>query len=217
MAIPSQMSTRHFPPQLRLRLRIAHASAWESLISTHTAQAMQFIHEFAARLPVLGALDLYFRVVAVPSLMEEAIRNRTLSGLELAWLPPRSRGPAIRVQLWSRLDLLCEQMRARHRYHAKTLQLAQLAGARAADEVLATHVTNVLNLAQLLSGYLSLERTVAHYTREFSVAPPVAAWVKQRAQAELASEHLAELPNKPDAPATQIAGLVVGYPAPDGG
>jgi len=217
MVVPSQMSTRHFPPSLRLRLRMAHASAWESLIATHTAQAMQFIHEFAPRLPVLGALDLYFRVVAVPGPMEEVVRNRALSGIELAWLPPRIRGPATRPRPWSRLDLLLRHVRFRHRAHAETLELARLAGARAADEVLDTHVTNVLNLTQLLSGHLSLERTVAHYTREFDVSAPIAVWVKQRVQAELASERLAERSNKAGAPPTQIAGLVVGYPAPDGG
>jgi hypothetical protein len=217
MVVPSQMSTRQFPPSFRLRLRMAHAAAWESLIATHTAQAMQFIHEFAPRLPVLGALDLYLRVVAVPGPMEEAVRSRALSGIELAWLPPRIGGPATGPRPWSRLDLLLKHVRSRHRFQAETLELARLVGARAADEVLDTHVTNVLNLAQLLSGHLSLERTVAHYTREFDVSEPVAAWVKQRAQAELASEHLAERANNPNAPPTQIAGLVVGYPAPDGG
>jgi hypothetical protein len=196
---------------------MAYASAWEALIATYTAQAIQFVHEFAPRLPVLGALDLYFRVVIVPGPMEEAVRNRALCGIELAWLPPRILGPATRTQPWSRPDLLVEQLRSRHRFQARTRELARLAGARAADDVLDTHVTNVLNLVQLVSGYVSLERTVAHYTREFGVSVPVAAWVKQRTQAELAAEHLTEQTNRLNGPPTQIAGLVVGYPAPDGG
>lgn len=217
MVVPSQMSVRQFPPVLRLRLRMAHSSAWEALIATHTVQAIQFIHEFAPRLPVLAALDLYFRVVTVADPMEEGVRNRALSGIELAWLAPRMPSPATRTRPWPRLDLFIEHLRSQQRFQARTLELARLAGARAADEVLDTHVTNVLNLVQLVSGYLSLERTVAHYTREFGVSAPVAAWVKQRVQAELASEHLPDQINRFNGPPTQIDGLVVGYPAPDGG
>ena len=217
MVAPSQMSTRQFPPALRLRLRMAHSSAWEALIAAHTEQAMKFIHEFAPRLPVLDALDLYFRVVTVVGPMEEAVRNRALSGIELAWLPPRMPSPATGTRRWSRLDLCIEHLRSRHRFQVRTRELARLAGARAAEAVLDTHVANVLNLAQLVSGHLPLERTVAHYTSAFGVSAPVAAWVKQRVLAELASEHLPEQTNRFIGPPTQRAGLVVGYPAPDGG
>ena len=144
MAVPSRMSTHRFPQSLRLRLRVAYATAWEALLETHTAQAMQFVHEFAPRLPVLEVLDLYFRVVAVPAPMEESVRGRALSGLDLDCLLPRMPLPTLRGWSRLRLDLLLENVRYRRRFHEKTMQLARMAGARAADDVQATHVASAL-------------------------------------------------------------------------
>ena len=124
MAVPSRMSTHRFPQSLRLRLRVAYATAWEALLETHTAQAMQFVHEFAPRLPVLEVLDLYFRVVAVPAPMEESVRGRALSGLDLDCLLPRMPLPTLRGWSRLRLDLLLENVRSRRRFHEKTMQLA---------------------------------------------------------------------------------------------
>ena len=83
MSTPSQMSLRRIPEALHLRVRIAYASAWEALIGTHTSQALQFVCEFASRTPALRALDLYFEVVAVPAGMQESVRTRCLTSLEL--------------------------------------------------------------------------------------------------------------------------------------
>ena len=88
MTLPSRMSLRRIPAPLHLPVRIAYAAGWEALIGTHTSQALQFVCEFAARLPVLDALDLYFQVVAVPEAMQEVVRTRTLTMLELESLPP---------------------------------------------------------------------------------------------------------------------------------
>jgi hypothetical protein len=217
MAVPSQMSTRRFAPSFRLRLRVAYARAWEALLETHTAQAMQFVHEFAPRLPVLGALGLYFRVVAVPDPMEESVRSRALSGLELDCLLPRM--PLLTLRGWSRLrlDLLLENVRYRLRFHEKTMQLARMAGARAAEDVQATHVANALNFVTLLGEHLPVHRAVDHYVREFSLPLPTAAGVNQRAQAQLAAEYLAAQHSVPGFSPSRRAEMVVGYPAADGG
>lgn len=217
MAVPSRMSTRRFPPSLRLRARVAYATAWEALLETHTAQAMQFVHEFAPRLPVLKALDLYFRVVAVPAPMEEPVRSRVLSGLDLDCLLPRMPLPTLRGWSRIRLDLLIENARSRRRFHEKTLQLARMAGARAAEDVQATHVANALNFVTLLAEHLPVDRAVSHYVREFSLPLHAAAGVNQRAQAQVAGEHLAAQSSVPGFSPSRRAGMVVGYPAADGG
>ena len=97
MSTPSQMSIRRIPEALHLRVRIAYANAWEALIGTHTSQALQFVCEFASRTPVLRALDLYFEVVAVPEGMQESVRTRSLTSLELESLPPLGRAGSSRV------------------------------------------------------------------------------------------------------------------------
>ena len=217
MAVPSQMSTRRFSPSFRLRLRVAYAKAWEALLETHTAQAMQFVHEFAPRLPVLEALGLYFRVVAVAAPMVESVRTRVLSGLELDCLLPRMPLPSLRGWNRLRLDRLLENARCRRRFHEKTMQLARMAGARAAEDVQATHVANALNFVTLLSEHLPVHRAIDHYVREFSLPLPAAAGVNQRAQAQLAAEHLVVQNSVPGFSPSRRAGVVVGYPAADGG
>ena len=66
MTVPSQMSLRRIREAMHLQVRVAYATSWEALIDTHTRQALQFVTEFATRIPVLEGLDLFFRVTAVP-------------------------------------------------------------------------------------------------------------------------------------------------------
>ncbi len=220
MTFPSRMSTRRFPRPLRLRLRIAYASAWESLIAIHAALALQCVHEIGVHLPALDALDLYFHVVPVPRRMREAVRNRALSEIRLALLPPPPPPPPLPEagnggSGWARLRGPLLRLRLRRRSRAMARLLARRAAARAADEILATHVTNVLNLTYLLAGHLSLDGAVVQYSREFAVPRPVAVLLRARVRVEAASAHLAE---RFLSPATStLAGLVVGYPAPDSG
>ena len=84
MTVPSQMSLRRIPDALHLPVRVAYAMSWEALIDTHTRQAVQFVTEFAPRISVLRGLDLYFQVTAVPEAMQEVVRSRTLTGLDLS-------------------------------------------------------------------------------------------------------------------------------------
>ena len=130
MSVPSQMSLRRIPTCLHLTIRVAYASAWEALVRTHTDQAVQFIQEFAPRIPPLEALELYFRVVAVPDTMQELVRTRTLTSLEIDTLAPLATIPALRGWQRLRLDLVLEHRRYRRRHQESTLQLARMVGAR---------------------------------------------------------------------------------------
>jgi hypothetical protein len=190
MTVPSRMSLRRIPTSLHLPVRIAYAGAWEALVATHTAQALQFLYEFSSRLPVLDALDLYFQVVAVPEPMQESVRIRSLTGLECESLPPLTQMPEI--QGWQRFrpDVQLEHQRYRRRYHERTVQLAKMVGARAAEAVIATHVENAIGFTGLLRAVMPVEQSTDLYLREFTLAAGTAQMVWQRVQARVAGEAL---------------------------
>ena len=200
MSVPSQMSLRRIPAALHLHVRIAYANAWEALIGTHTSQALQFVCEFASRAPVLRALDLYFEVVAVPEPMQETVRTRCLTSLELESLPPLTTLPLLRGWQLLRVDRFLEQQRYRRRYLEKTLQLARMVGARAAEAVIATHVENAIGFSALLRGVLPVEQAADHYLREFSLSSSAAQMVWQRVQARVAGEELTAQYDDPPPP-----------------
>lgn len=190
MTVPSQMSLRRIPEALHLQVRIAYATAWEALIATHTSEAQQFLCEFASRVSVLDGMDLYFRVTAVPEAMQEVVRSRTLTSLELDSLSPLTPMPALTGWQRFRLDLVLEHHRYRRRFYEKTLELARMVGARAAEAVVATHVENAIGLTRLLKGVMPVGQASDHYLREFSLPSSVAQMVLQRVQARIAGEEL---------------------------
>ena len=200
MTVPSQMSLRRIPDALHLKARMVYAAGWDALIDTHTTQALQFLCEFAPRLPALDGLDLYFRVTAVPQEMQEAVRVRTLTTLDLESLAPLVPLPSLTGWQRLRIDLVVEQQRYRRRYYEKTLELARMVGARAAEAVIATHVENALEFIQLLSGVLPVHAATDRYLREFGLADSVAQMVLQRVQARVAGRELTAQYNEPSAP-----------------
>ncbi|HEY7480947.1 MAG TPA: hypothetical protein VH680_10585 [Gemmatimonadales bacterium] len=200
MSAPSQMSLRRIPDELHLHVRIAYANAWEALTSTHTSQALQFVCEFASRAPVLRVLDLYFEVVAVPEAMQETVRIRCLTSLELESLPSFTPLPLLRGWQLLRIDRFVEQQQYRRRYQEKTLQLARMVGARAAEAVVATHVENAIGFCALLRGVLPVEQAADHYLREFSLPQSAAQMVWQRVQARVAGEELTAQYSDPPPP-----------------
>jgi hypothetical protein len=200
MSTPSQMSLRRIPEALHLRVRIAYASAWEALIGTHTSQALQFVCEFASRTPVLRALDLYFEVVAVQAGMQESVRTRSLTSLELESLPPLAAPAPLRGWLVLRVDRFIEHQQYRRRFEEKTVQLARMVGARASEAVIATHVENVISFYELLRGVMPVDQVTDHYLREFSLPSSAAQMVWQRVQARVAGEELTAQYSDPPPP-----------------
>jgi hypothetical protein len=190
MTVPSQMSLRRIPDALHLRIRVAYATSWEALIDTHARQAVQFVTEFAPRIAVLRGLDLYFQVTAVPEAMHEVVRSRTLTALDLKSIPQPAELPALTGWHRLRIDLQLEHRRYRRRYQERTLELAQMAGSRAAEAVVAAHVENALELAWMLKGVLPVNTATDHYIREFGLSAGVAQMVLQRVQARVAGDEL---------------------------
>lgn len=190
MTVPSQMSLRRIPDALHLQTRVAYALGWEALIDTHTRQALQFVTEFAPRILVLDALDLYFRVTAVPEAMQEIVRSRALTAIDLKAVAAPAEMPMLTGWGRLRLDLVLEHSRYRRRYFERTVELARMVGARAAEAVVATHVENALELAWLLKGVMTVQAATDHYLREFGLPAGAAQMVMQRVQAKVAADEL---------------------------
>jgi hypothetical protein len=213
------MSLRRIPDELHLPVRVAYAAGWEALIDTHTRQAVQFVTEFAPRISVLRGLDLYFRVTAVPEAMHEVVRSRTLTALNLKSIPAPAELPILTGWHRLRLDLQLEHRRFRRRHLERTLELARMAGSRAAEAVVATHVENALELAWLLKGILPVNAVADHYIREFGLSAGVAQMVLQRVQARVAGDELtAPWEEPPPLPEMPPADTAPGFaqPATDG-
>lgn len=189
--VPSEMPTRQFPRELRPRVRVAYAVAWEALINTHTEQARQFIGEFSNRVAPLEALELYLTVVPVAEAMREAVRTRTLSLLDLDCLPAQTAQPYLRGWRLLRPDLVIKLVRFRREYAEKTIELARLVGARAEEAVAATHVNNARQFTELLAGHLPVERAIGEYLRAFYLSLGAGQLVLQRVKSEAAGSQLA--------------------------
>jgi hypothetical protein len=185
------MSMQSIPRALQPRVRIAYAVAWEGIITTHSNQVIEFIHEFASRVPPLDALDLYFKVVAVAEPMQEAVRTRTLPELDLDCLPPLNPQPTLSGWQFLRPDLVLRLIRYKRDYAEQTLHLARMVGARAAEAVTATHVSHAIEFARLLGEVMPVNKAVAHYVFVFSLSQATAQAVFQRVQATLAGQQLA--------------------------
>ena len=194
MSTTSLASLRQFPEALRPQLHVAYAAAREALVSTHQAQAVRFTQEFARRMPPLEALDLYFRVVPVPHAMIESIVSRTLVALDFDRLPQSPSLPSLVSTLRIlRLDMTLAHMRRRRHQMEATLQLARLAGARAADAVLDTHVLNAARIAEILHHVVWVDDAVSHYIHTFHLPLATAYMVFQRTRAMMADRNLSEL------------------------
>ena len=214
MTVPSRMSLRRVPEDKHLEVRIAYAAAWEALIDTHTRQALQFVCEFASRVPVLEGMDLYFQVTAVPETMHEVVRSRTLTALDLESLPPLIEVPPLTGWRRLRLDLVLEHGRYRRRYREKTLELARMVGARAAEALVATHVENAIGFTQLLRGTMPVNAAADHYLREFSLPASVSQMVMQRVQARVAGDELTAQYNDVQAPRPELSDTGAPYAEP---
>ena len=204
MSVPSQMPVRQFPRSLRTRVRIAYALGWEALLETHAVQACQFIGEFASRLSPLEALELYLSVVPVSEPMQEGVRSRTLAMLDLDCLPALLPLPVLRGWRVLRLDLVVKLVRYRRAYHERTVELARMVGAGAAEAVTATHVQNAHAFAELVEGCMPVERAVEEYLRAFYLPLGAGQVVLQRVKAAVAGSHLAAEYAQPATPDPEL-------------
>ncbi|MEO8199589.1 MAG: hypothetical protein ABI679_03615 [Gemmatimonadota bacterium] len=191
MSVSSLASMRQFPEAVRPRLQVAYARAREALITTHAEQAAQFTREFSRRLPAFDALDLYFKVVAVPLPMEDCIISRALVSLDLDRLQQVPTHPTfLELIKGFHFELAFEGVRRQRQFLEVTLQLARLAGARASEAVLVTHVDNAMRIVDILEDTIWVDEAVSHYIHTFRLPLSTAHMVFQRARAQVVDRHL---------------------------
>ena len=140
-----------------------------------------------------ATLAVFDAAAAAPGALAQPIPNttRTLANLELDCLPPRTPLPVLRGFRLLRLDLVIKLLRYRRAYHEKTLELARMVGAQAAEKITNTHVRNARDFAELMTSLMPVEKAVAAYLRAFYLPLGAGQVVMQRVKAAVAGSHLA--------------------------
>ena len=82
MARAPRTSARRLPENVRRRVEVATAMAWENLVATHILHAGHFIHLFAERLTLEEALARYLVEMDLGDSMAAAVRTRVLVAIE---------------------------------------------------------------------------------------------------------------------------------------
>src|SRR5262245_56907903 len=82
MGLPNPRASRTLPENVRRKVEVATAMAWEALIEAHTQQVLDFIALFEGRLTLEEALVRYLREMDLAENIANAIRTRALIEVE---------------------------------------------------------------------------------------------------------------------------------------
>jgi hypothetical protein len=191
MTAPSLINSRRFSHQIRLRIQIVFARAWEALADTHRVQATAFVRRLRNRFPMDEALDRYFREVGVPAAMEQSVRARAL--VALSGLAEESLEPESRLS-WTGLrpDQVIDALRRRAHFVEDTNLDCRLAASRADEAVTATHVRMAIETVELLQEELSPDDAIMYYIRTFHLPSLEAQIIYRRALAQWAERAAGE-------------------------
>ena len=185
MVTPGLLSGRRVPETVRVDFEVVIARAWQALAQTHEEQAVTFVRRLSPRIGTDAALQRYFREVAVPLEMREAVRTGAL----LALTPEeRRRSGDDGAESWNilRPDQLVGAVRRRTRFVEETTLALRLAAAAADEAVTVTHVRMALEAAHVMSPTVPVDEAVMHYIKAFDLSNTMAQVVFQRAMARLA-------------------------------
>lgn len=209
MPTPRRTPPRGLPENVRRKLEVATAMAWESLVDTHVAEATSFINLLEDRLPLEDALTRYLREMDLADTMGIAIRTRVLLAFETP-LPAEGHTAAVEPELsvrpegedeegWRRFmpDNVVRGVRERQKRAEEVERMIMLALARGEEALIRTHVENAISFAALLGGHVSLDRSVQQYLGAVLLTGCRAQVVFQRTMARLADVHL---PSRLDQP-----------------
>src|SRR5262245_39504440 len=202
MPAPGPRVPRNLPENIRRRLEVATAMAWEALVDSHTEQALSFIELFEGRITMEDALLRYLREMDLNEATATAIRTRVFVALE-----DRPLGSKPRLQLhdddapdegeepddgWRRFrpDVMMRGVRDRQKRTEETERFVELALARCEESVIKTHIDNAITFAALLDGTSSLSKAVQTYLGSVSLTGGRSQSVFQRTMAQLAEVHL---------------------------
>jgi hypothetical protein len=187
MVVTSLITVRRLSPEIRLRLEIQFAKAFEALAETYCIQAVEFVRRLRTRLPIEESLDRFVREVGVPAAMEETVRARAL--ITLAPLASSVREADKGGAGWNPLrpDQLFETI-LRRAHDSEGIALdCRMAASVSAEAVAATHLTMALGTAEVLDGEYSPDEAIMHYIRYFNLPSLEAQMLLLRALAQLAA------------------------------
>jgi hypothetical protein len=196
MVAPGMLTGRRVPETVRVDFDVVVARAWQALVQTHESAAVTFVRRLSPRIGTDAALQRYFREVAVPLEMREAVRTGAL----LALTPEeRRRSGDDGGDGWHifRPDQIVDAVRRRTRFVEETTLAQRLAAAAAEETITDAHVRMALETAHVLSPAVPVDEGLMHYIRTFGLSNASAQVVFQRAMAQLAdmeAQVTAELP-----------------------
>src|SRR5687768_14225327 len=99
MPNPRRNPPRFLGETMRRKLDVATAMAWEALVDSHTAQAIQFVQLLAEHEALEDALPRYLQEMDLVETMATAVRTRVLTQIEEDErsdgddAPPHAEGP----------------------------------------------------------------------------------------------------------------------------
>ena len=189
------LSLQGLSAQLRRRLELAEAAAWEDASETHARQALEMVAVLAPRMPFNEAVDRYTEIMSLGGEEVEPVRNRALVMLsesgaaeELARERPRA-GRGLDWRYATPLGAIRFVRRQLRRSAEEDLWM-ELAAARAEEALIRTHVKHALIFAGLLDQHAAPPRSVSLYLDRLEVPSARARSVYQRTLAELAETQL---------------------------
>ncbi len=196
MVVTSLITVRRLSPEIRLRLEIHFAKAFEAVAETYCIQAVEFVRRLRAKLPIEESLDRYFREMGVPAAMEETVRARAL--IAVGPMAASVREAETRAGSgWSQLrpDQLIETIR-RRAHGAEEINLdCRMAASVSSEAVTATHLAMALGTAEVLAGEFTPDEAIMYYIRYFNLPSVEAQIILRRALAQLAARE-DYLPNR---------------------
>lgn len=175
--------------------------AWEALIETHAARALEFIELMRGHAGFEEALTRYLREMDVTETIGSAIRTQVLIELE----QPEQGAPYLQVHdaaaeevpedepdVWDRLrpDRVVQGMRERQRRKEESDRWIELFIAAAEETLILTHIDNAITFVALLEGHLPMSKAVQYYLGAITLTGGRSQSVFQRTMARLAQVHL---------------------------
>lgn len=189
---------RMLPDNVKRRLEVATAMAWEAVVETHVANCRQFVQLLAERMSMEDALARYLREMDVSEMIWQAVNTRVLVALE----DDADQDPAIALPInengaeesdgWRRFrpDVVVRGVIEKQRRSDETERWIELLIARAEEGLIVSHVDNAITFAALLDGEMPYSRAVSHYIDAVALSGGRAQAVFQRTMARLADAHL---------------------------
>jgi hypothetical protein len=190
------------PGEVRLRLELALAAAFEARLDTHAQQALNLVAVLASRAPFDQAVERYIQIMDIPYEDAQIIRTRALVALdqigsaeELAKMPE-----PMRLE-WSDATPLgaVRFVRRKLRRNAEEDLWMELSAARAEEALIRTHVKHSLAVVEILQDHFPPTRALSLYLDQLAVPSARARAVYQHALARVATAVLPRLAPRTDA------------------